>query len=336
MSEPGGGLDAGAKLLQAGDLEGAKRLFQEALAANPADGRAHGLLGICLARQGDLDGCVRALQEAARLLPQDAVAQYNLAMALVRAQRPAEARAAVDAALALRPDYPQAQALQQQLGAATAAASAPGYNLPPSFGSPPGTAPGGAFTSPQSRDAATSTAWNTPPAGALPNLPGLGSAPGAPDWSSLPPALQTPPPPTAATHYESGPSHSAAAIAGGLGLRLLWGAGWGFIYGQWWTATKLLHMVLGGLLEQKSLPEVILSILVAALLFGCAGAVTGLIIGAISPDPKVGAGIGIAVGLGLMVFQIAYIHSTQYSFLFYMLSGRYLGTRTALRVRGPV
>ncbi|HTE19042.1 MAG TPA: tetratricopeptide repeat protein, partial [Armatimonadota bacterium] len=137
MSEqPTTSRDEGARLLQAGDPEGATSLLQQAIMQNPSDGRAHGLLGICHARRGDLPASIASLSEAARLMPNEAAVHYNLANVLFQAHRLPEARAGLERALALKPDHPGALQLLERVTAASPATAAPAAS----------SAPPGAFT----------------------------------------------------------------------------------------------------------------------------------------------------------------------------------------------
>src|SRR5438046_3023518 len=131
-------LQEGSRLLQAGDMDGALARLRQAVEQNPADGRARGVLGICLARRGELAGSIDALQEAARLLPGDAAARYNLATALAQAGRTDEARAQAGQALALNAAHAPSRQLLERLGGASAAASFPA--APPAAPAPAGPA----------------------------------------------------------------------------------------------------------------------------------------------------------------------------------------------------
>src|SRR5207244_343291 len=97
-------VDQGIRALQTGDLESAHTLLSQAVVHAPADGRAHGYLGICKARRGDPQGSIGSLEEAARLQPNDANARYNLAVALIQAQATDRPRAALQGALAIDPN----------------------------------------------------------------------------------------------------------------------------------------------------------------------------------------------------------------------------------------
>ncbi len=111
----------------AGRLDEAAALLQARLDAVPADAEALHLLGLGADARGEpmravtLIGRALALGETARL-------RCNLAMALLHAGRPEDARAAAARALALRPDYPEAAinlgAALQSLGRVAEAADA--------------------------------------------------------------------------------------------------------------------------------------------------------------------------------------------------------------------
>ncbi len=78
----------------------------ELLGRDPSNGWLWQMLAIALQRRGQ--DALHALQQAARCLPNDAVAQLNMANALARSDRYAEAEACYDKALTLRPDFAEA------------------------------------------------------------------------------------------------------------------------------------------------------------------------------------------------------------------------------------
>ncbi|MFN3648924.1 MAG: tetratricopeptide repeat protein [Armatimonadota bacterium] len=108
--------EEGARLLQSGNLTQAVEKLQQAIAANPDDVGAHGLLGICHGRRGDLVSAVASLQQAAFLQPDHAGARYNLAVALYQARRMDEATAELTRTLELDPAHAAAKKLLERIG----------------------------------------------------------------------------------------------------------------------------------------------------------------------------------------------------------------------------
>lgn len=72
----------GEARLAAGDVQGAKKLFLEAIAKTPDDPRAHLDLGIVLEMEDDLEGAERAYRESLRLSPDLPEALNNLGLLL--------------------------------------------------------------------------------------------------------------------------------------------------------------------------------------------------------------------------------------------------------------
>jgi Flp pilus assembly protein TadD len=97
----------GQALLEAGDAEGALRAFRSA-AVTGAGARALAPMGTANLALGRLGQAERLLRRATALDPADAAAWNNLGAVLMEADRPAEARAAFERALALGPDEPGA------------------------------------------------------------------------------------------------------------------------------------------------------------------------------------------------------------------------------------
>jgi tetratricopeptide (TPR) repeat protein len=89
--------------------------LRRAIAADPNDESAWRLLGGALASGGDAQGAVQAFQRSVEINPGSAKNQYNLAVALQSIGRLVEARSAVAQALALDPNYQQAQVRQQEI-----------------------------------------------------------------------------------------------------------------------------------------------------------------------------------------------------------------------------
>jgi Flp pilus assembly protein TadD len=97
-----------AALLGAGRLAEAETELRAALAMDPADADALGLLGIVLHRAGRFPQAEQAYRDAIRLSPSDAVAWSNLGLALEAQRRLPEAEICQQHALRLRPDYADA------------------------------------------------------------------------------------------------------------------------------------------------------------------------------------------------------------------------------------
>ena len=64
--------------------------------------------GVLALARGDLSASVARLQRAVALVPANAVAHGNLGLALIQAERAADALVALDRAVALKPDFAQA------------------------------------------------------------------------------------------------------------------------------------------------------------------------------------------------------------------------------------
>lgn len=108
-------LKFGELAMQLHDPAYAQPLLERAVAQRPASSPAHESLGLALLLQGLTDRAIPALSRAAALDSSSASARYNLAVALAQAGKIAEARAQAEAALRIRPDYPQAQEMLQRL-----------------------------------------------------------------------------------------------------------------------------------------------------------------------------------------------------------------------------
>src|SRR5450631_4550829 len=99
-------LPAMIELMNRGAFDELERRAIELLARDSSNGWLWQMLAIALQRRGQ--DALHALQQAARCLPSDAVAQVNMANALARSGRYAEAEACYDEALTLRPDFAEA------------------------------------------------------------------------------------------------------------------------------------------------------------------------------------------------------------------------------------
>lgn len=374
MSESGTtSRDEGARLLQAGDLDGALARLQQAVLENPGDGRAHSLLGICQARRGDLVGSVASLSEAVRLLPQDAAARYNLATALVQAGRADEARGELERALALNPEHAASRALLERVnrqpdgGTPTMAAppgspvagltggSTPLPGVSPAapagtFGAPTGVpAPGaavpaapfmgapGAASQPPPADPGAAT-YAAPPAAGPPAWPAPGAALGqAPGGMYAPPPVSSAAPAQQGMVYAPSTPVYAPAAEPSLLQRLLRGWGWGTLYGQIWTVLFLFWETIHG-----SIPfgwPTLIAAIILFMIFGFAGTLAGLVIALVNPDDAgtgamIGAGTGIL--LGGIEFLLAGNPAVLINLIFWFFTGRMVGRGIVGRVQQPV
>ena len=88
-----------------GDYVSEERLYEQTLAAAPANARAHNNLATVLMPQRRLDEAESHLRDAVRLKPMYAEAQANLGVALAMQGRPEDALPFFDRALRIQPDY---------------------------------------------------------------------------------------------------------------------------------------------------------------------------------------------------------------------------------------
>lgn len=98
-----GALPAMIELMNRGSFAELERCAAKLLARDSGNGWLWQMLAIAQQRRGQ--DALHALQQAARCLPDDAVAQLNMANALARSGRYAEAETCYDRALTLRPDF---------------------------------------------------------------------------------------------------------------------------------------------------------------------------------------------------------------------------------------
>lgn len=94
----------GLRCLQAGDLARARRLFEDVLAANPADVNARHFLGLTFLQAGDAESAVAQITQAVALKPGAATMLSNLGSAHFARENFDAAIAAFTQALALQPD----------------------------------------------------------------------------------------------------------------------------------------------------------------------------------------------------------------------------------------
>jgi tetratricopeptide (TPR) repeat protein len=105
----------GVALLQSGkDSQGLKELG-EVLRLKPNDAATHFCMGFAYLYSKRIDAAIASFNEGLRYKADDAEAHYGLGSALAMQRRWEDAVAALREAIRLRPNYPEAQALLQQL-----------------------------------------------------------------------------------------------------------------------------------------------------------------------------------------------------------------------------
>lgn len=299
--------------MQGGDIEGAARVFAQAIATNANDGKAHGYLGICKVRVGDLTGGIASLTEAVRLQPGDANAYFNLAVAYNQAQMPNEARTCLQYALQLDPNHAKAQAALANLPAAQGQAPPPPPQTQPMYAQQP------------------------------PAQPGYGQQP--------PPMYGQQAPSGQGMVYT--PPVAQAAVAPPSGTRIARGLGWGALYGQAFTAWTLLRVFMRGTSAAASSAAsgaqinaafagqaIAIAVVVCALMFAVIGSIIGLIIGSGDMDADKAGVVGIVAAMLVVGLQFALGYRGGVSLIIgivvYIGIGRYVGQNIAARVHQPV
>jgi Tfp pilus assembly protein PilF len=113
------------ELVRSGQLAGAEKELRAILAAAPGQPTALHLLGTIALQRGQVDDAIRLVGQAASAQPKSAAIQCDLGFALSLARRFDEAAAHLDAAIALRPEFPEAYLnlgnVERELGHAAAA-----------------------------------------------------------------------------------------------------------------------------------------------------------------------------------------------------------------------
>ncbi len=165
------------------------------------------------------------------------------------------------------------------------------------------------------------------------------------------PSYQYGNPPSNPTGYAQNPQSSIGMVynpvvpqgprmaAPPSGLRFLRGAGWGALFGQWWTLwTIASHLLWHGTDGSFSVGGLALLIVIYAVVYAFFGAIAGLIIAAISAPPGKGALVGIVVGLCVMGIEAMIMGGlgSLINIFFYYVTGRYIGVNIAVRVSRPV
>ena len=98
----------GNELLQQNSVAEAKEELERALALQPKDVEGQGLLGVVYFRLGLYPRAIQIYEQLARTCPMEVTPRVNLALAYFKTGQLAEARASLEAALALVPDHPRA------------------------------------------------------------------------------------------------------------------------------------------------------------------------------------------------------------------------------------
>ncbi len=106
--------NAGRALFALGRFAESAQHYAEVVRQSPNSADAHYDLGLALARSGDMGGAMPRFTEAMHLKP-DPVAHLNYARFLAGAGYIAEARASLETALRLKPDFPEARSELERL-----------------------------------------------------------------------------------------------------------------------------------------------------------------------------------------------------------------------------
>jgi tetratricopeptide (TPR) repeat protein len=124
VETPASHLRLGRQQFSAGQLDAAEREYRAALAGDKGNASAHLGLAEVARRQGRLDDAVKELQIS--LATRDsAVVRTTLARVYLEQKKPALARAEVEKALKLAPNYSEAKQLQERLANPKAAEASP-------------------------------------------------------------------------------------------------------------------------------------------------------------------------------------------------------------------
>lgn len=114
-------LQQGTAQLRANDVATAIATFRQALQLDPDSAAGHHNLALALVRDRRPAEALPHYERFLQAAPNSAVGHFNYALALHLLGRTPEARAATQRALALRPDFPEAQALLRRLGGGSSA-----------------------------------------------------------------------------------------------------------------------------------------------------------------------------------------------------------------------
>ena len=125
-----------------------------------------------------------------------------------------------------------------------------------------------------------------------------------------------------------------------FGLRIARGAGWGIVYGQWWTLWVVFWaFVWGSTRPNPNYGLLMLAAVFLAVLFAFTGCVLGVLIGAVFPSDDMGGIFGMVAGFLLLILQVLITRSilgVLVNAIFWFFSGRYVGTHIARKVEQPL
>ncbi|HEY3763783.1 MAG TPA: tetratricopeptide repeat protein, partial [Gaiellales bacterium] len=105
---------AARRLIEAGRTDLAARELRDAIARDPGDGTAHGLLSLCLTNDGHHPQALAASDAALRLVPEDAFAWRVRTVIFVNLHRSDDAQTAAEQALRLDPGHSQSFVVRGQ------------------------------------------------------------------------------------------------------------------------------------------------------------------------------------------------------------------------------
>jgi hypothetical protein len=128
-------------------------------------------------------------------------------------------------------------------------------------------------------------------------------------------------------------------VAPPTSVRLARGAGWGLVYGQWWTLLNVFWTIFWASTRSSLHPAgIALLVIVFAVVFGFAGCLLGVVIGAANPPVATGAIFGIVAGLVFCGLEIL-LSGSLFSFInifFWFVTGRFVGALITAKVRQPI
>jgi tetratricopeptide (TPR) repeat protein len=112
----GARFNLGIALMQSGKYNQAVKEFGELLRRNPHDANTHFSMGFALLYSKRPDEAIARFRDGLRYQSDDPDAHYGIASALLAQHKPEQALPEVQEALKLRPNFPAAQELLQQMG----------------------------------------------------------------------------------------------------------------------------------------------------------------------------------------------------------------------------
>lgn len=137
-------------------------------------------------------------------------------------------------------------------------------------------------------------------------------------------------------YQEDVPAAAGSSVRPGLFRRLVRGASWGVLFGQWWTLWTAFSIFLWGGAEGMTPPMMLFVAVFLMVIYGLAGGLIGLVIGAANSDESRGTSIGVVGGLIMCGLEWVYLGGNPLNILFYFVTGRYIGRGIALRVQLPL